>query len=179
MLSIGFEPLSKEKPRLRSGGRYQPGFSLIAELKQPSAEWNQSRALNSVWLGLIISLDISKIRTLQRFTPIADLPTLLAGLLLRTIATVPRSLSVVHIHLGTVTLKPSRPIAFCMGPSYNLMLELTLSGEANRHISEAEATQLELALTDKVKSQIATPRSEGALRRMIEEDARGSPIMIN
>ena len=42
-------------------------------------------------------------------------------------------------------------------------------------ITDAQVAALEQALTNKVKNQIATPGSEEALRRIIDEDARGTP----
>ena len=42
-------------------------------------------------------------------------------------------------------------------------------------VSDTQVAELEQALADRVKRQIATPGSEMALRRIIDEDARGSP----
>jgi hypothetical protein len=42
-------------------------------------------------------------------------------------------------------------------------------------VSDARVFQLEQALADKVKNQNATPGSEDALRRIIDEDAKGAP----
>jgi CubicO group peptidase (beta-lactamase class C family) len=56
-----------------------------------------------------------------------------------------------------------------------LVLHQNGSDQQAARISEAQAAQLVQALADKVKSQTATPGSEAALRRIIDEDARGSP----